>query len=145
MSHSLLVIRVQTFEVAIEAGLVREIVGARTWVPVPGARVELPGVVAWGGRAVAMLDIARVVPGLRPLAPGEQRPRALIVDVHDSVLAVPSDWVSEVRVVADDKLGPRAVHEFALARAEVDFGDAVVPLLDPRLLLDRSGDDAAGA
>jgi chemotaxis signal transduction protein len=136
MSQPVLIVRVQSLQVAIGAAAVKEIVGARSWVPVPGARPELPGVLAWGGRAVAVLDLARVAAGLTPLSPTEQRQRSLLVQVRDSMLAIPVDWVSELRELDDKDIRSRRVHDFPLARAEADLGDAVVPLLDPLLLLD---------
>ena len=142
MGEAFLIVGVQGLELAVRASIVREIVGKRAWVPVPGARHELPGIITWGGRAVAILDLARLAPRLHPLAPSENRARVLILEVGDSVLAVAVDSVSELRTIEDHCVAPRRVHDFPLARHEVDLGEAVVPLLDPLLLLERTVDDA---
>lgn len=136
---ALLTVGVQSLDVAVRADLVREVAGARQWVPLPGARGEVPGVVVWAGRAVAVIDLARFQPGLAPLAEGEARPRLVIVACGGSTLALPADRVSEVWKVHDDKVAPRHVSDFPLAGAEIVFEDRVLPLFDPDLLLARLG------
>ena len=73
---------VQGLQIAIRAKFVREVLGPRAWIALPGTRDEVPGVVVWGGRAIALLDVAQFQPGLRRLAPGEIRPRTLLVETR---------------------------------------------------------------
>jgi chemotaxis signal transduction protein len=46
---------------AIEASHVQEIVSGRAWVALPGASAEVPGVLAWRGRAIGVLDLGPLV------------------------------------------------------------------------------------
>ncbi|GEM_PF-6064800 len=128
---------IQGRSVAFHAERVREVLGARDWIALPGARAELPGVVLWGGRAVPVLDLARLQSGLRPLAPGEVRARSLLVETRAGFLAVPADRVSEVYRVHEDAIRAREIRDFDLAREEVVSEDDVIPLFEPELLLER--------
>jgi chemotaxis signal transduction protein len=139
MIESLLMITIQSQRLLVVARTVREVLGEKPWIPVPGARHEIPGVVGWGRRAVALLDLARVFPELRPLLPGEKRPRMLLLEVADSHLAVPADIVSAVMDVDATSIRPRALTDFPLCQSEVLLDGDVLPLLDPQMLLAREG------
>lgn len=139
---ALVSVGVQSLEVTVRAELVREVLGARPWVALPGAREEIPGVVVWAGRAVALLDLARFHQGLSRLGPAEVRERLVIVAAGGSTVALPADRVSEVWKVHDDKLRPRQIGDFQLARTEVVVEDRVLPLFEPELLLARLGVEA---
>src|SRR5512145_1819312 len=128
---------VQGLDVAVRAELVREVLGAREWIVLPGARDEVPGVIVWASRAVSVLDLARFQPGLRRLGPGEIRPRTLLVETLAGALALPADRISEVFRVHEDNVKEREIHGFQLARLEVLSGDRVLPLFEPELLLER--------
>ena len=81
--------------VLLEAEIIREILGAEVWLPIPGARAEMPGVIAWRGRAIPVVDLAAPF-DFGHLSPGQARPRTLIAAVADSVVAVPVDAAREV-------------------------------------------------
>ncbi len=135
---SLVTIGVQSLDVVIRSEFVREVLGDRSWIQIPGARIEIPGVVIWGGQAVSVLDLARFHNGMQQLGPEEKRPRMVIVEASGITLGVPADRVSEVWKIHDDKLKPRQLHDFPLARSEVVHEDeTVLPLLEPELLLAR--------
>ena len=131
-----LMITVQSLRLLLLARCVREVLGTKEWFPIPGARQEIPGVVGWGHRAVAMLDLARLAPDLRPLQVGEQRSRLLILQVGESRLAVPADSVSSIIDIDTDAIHPRSVTAFPLSRSEVRIGDEVLPLFEPALILE---------
>jgi len=95
MSEPLLMISVQSLKLFVVARIVREVLGEKDWIPIPGTRQELPGVIGWGRRAVAMLDLARMVADLRPLQVGETRARMLLLQLSDSNLAIPADSVQQ--------------------------------------------------
>jgi chemotaxis signal transduction protein len=134
MTTHVLPIQLDTRWLLVETALVREVLGAEAWLPIPRARPELPGVIVWRGRAVPLVDVARVL-GLT--SEGPQRARTLIL-AHDSgVAAVPIDAAREVRSVPDAELV--AVHEQMLpyATRELDDEGNVMPLVDfVRLLAD---------
>src|SRR6185503_16343383 len=106
------------------------------WVPLPKARRELPGVCAWRGRAIAVLDIAALSDGLRPLAPGEIRARTVVASVDRVTLAVPVDAVHEVCAVDESQLAPSRLTEQAFARHELQIDQrTVAPMLDLEALV----------
>lgn len=126
----------------IEAHHVREVLGAEPWLPIPRARAELPGVVVWRGRAVPLVDVARVLGVSSGAAQG--RARTLIVHHDRGVAALPVDAAREVRSVAQEAL--RAVHGALLpyATRELDEDGAVSLLIDVNALLSDL-DRASGA
>ncbi len=134
---AMVAVGVQGLQIAIRAEFVREVLGARAWIALPGTRDEVPGVVVWGGRAIAVLDVAQFQPGLRRLAPGEIRARTLLVETRAGGLALPADRVSEVFRVHEDNIQGREIRDFELARQEVINGSEVLPLFDPEFLLER--------
>ena len=79
---------------ALRAHDVREILGERVWVAIPGTQAVMPGVTAWRGRAIAVLDLAAVIDGLTPLGGvatqgGEgKRSRTLVAQVGDNTVAI---------------------------------------------------------
>lgn len=134
MFESLLMISVQSQNFFVHARMVQEILGERVWIPIPGACKEIPGVVQWNRRAVAMLDLGRVVADLRPLEPGESRPRMLMLRVNESNLALPTDAVSAILDVDAANIRPRTVSDFSLSRNEVLLNEEVIPLLERKPL-----------
>ena len=139
LNDPLLMIGVQSQKLFVIARTVLEVHGEKSWIPIPGTRQELPGVVGWGRRAVALLDLARVFPGLRALATGERRQRTLLLQVGESNLAVPADSVSSVLDIDTSAVRRRALTEFPLCRNEVHLEGAVLPLLDPTMLFALAG------
>jgi chemotaxis signal transduction protein len=134
---ALVTVGVQALDVVMRAEGVREVLGTRPWIAIPGARDEVPGVVVWGGRAVSLVDLARFHRGLVRLEATETRPRLVIAVDSGSTLALPADRVSEVWKTHDDNLRPRQLHDFELARFEVETEAGVLPLFEPELLLAR--------
>lgn len=69
---------------AIDASLIREVLGPCAWVQLPRPRPELPGPMAWRGRAIAVLDLGQFTGVAKPLSPGERRRRTLVVETRSS-------------------------------------------------------------
>jgi purine-binding chemotaxis protein CheW len=114
---------------ALPASYVQEILGSRTWVPIPGAPRAMPGVMAWRGRAVALLDLGALSGGT-PLAAGRERARTVVVTLGASTLAIPVDTVHEVQDIDEDRLrAPHATRQ-RFADREVDLRGLPVPVLD---------------
>lgn len=128
---------VQSLDVVMRADTVREVLGSRAWIPIPGTRQEIPGIVVWGRQAVSLIDLARFHPGMVRIERDETRPRTVIVVDSACTLAIPADRVSEVWKTHDDNIRPRQLHDFELARFEIETGEGVLPLLEPGLLLAR--------
>jgi chemotaxis signal transduction protein len=132
----------------IEAHHVREVLGAEPWLPIPRARAELPGIVVWRGRAVPLVDVARVLGVSNSAARG--RSRTLIVHHDRGVAALPVDAAREVRTIAQADLRPVQGALVPYATRELDEEGAVALLIDVNALLSdlerASGgtDDAGG-
>jgi len=113
----------------LDALAVQEVMGARAWVPLPHASPETPGVLAWRGRAVAVLDVGKFLDGCSPLRASAPCPRTLVVEAGDCTMAIPVDAVREVHEV-----GPLAVRSVAVGTGrttdEVVLGERTMPLLD---------------
>jgi purine-binding chemotaxis protein CheW len=122
----LLPLRVAGERIVLPALAVEEILGARSYVPIPGAPPHLPGVVAWRGRAVAVLDLGALTGGTR--AGGGER--TVLVHVGPGVLAIPADGVEAVVQVEPKHLRPAHATRHRFATLEVELGADVVPLLD---------------
>jgi chemotaxis signal transduction protein len=135
MTVSILPLQVDGLWLALPALSVHEILGQRRWVSIAGAQPELPGVIAWRGRAVAVLDLGRLVEGGRPMKGTEGRRRTLVVQHAGAVLAVPVDDLREVREVFEDELHPAQQTRQRFAVRELELDGVPTPLLDPSALL----------
>jgi chemotaxis signal transduction protein len=120
--------------VLLDAEIIREILGAEPWLPIPGARAEMPGVIAWRGRAIPVVDLAAPF-GFERLSAGETRPRTLIAGVADSVVAVPVEAAREVHAFSTGELKPCSVTHFPYASAEAQLAERVLAVIDlPRFV-----------
>jgi chemotaxis signal transduction protein len=128
--HALLPIQVSGRWLVLDALAVQEILGQRPWVPVPGAPVNVPGVLAWRGRAIAVLDLGAVTEVAQPLAPGDQRPRAVVVKIGETTVALLADAAREVQQVAADRVRPPHAARLRFASGEVEFDGVPMPVLD---------------
>jgi chemotaxis signal transduction protein len=113
----------------VEAEIIREILGAEVWLPIPGARAEMPGVIAWRGRAIPVVDLAAPF-GFAGLSPGQGRARTLIVAVADGIVALPVDSAREVHSFRSEELRQVAVTTLPYAAAETTLYERAVALID---------------
>lgn len=119
----------------VETEALREVLGAEPWLPIPRARAELPGVVVWRGRAVPLIDVARVLGVTAGGAP--QRARTLIVNHEHGMAALPVDAAREVKSVPEARLVPTQGEVVPYATRELDEEGTVMPVIDlDRLLTD---------
>lgn len=130
---SVVPVRIAGEDCALPALAVEEVLGARRVVPIPGAPPHLPGVVAWRGRAVALLDLG-VLLGKPRLAPDAPLERIVIVAVADGALALPAEWVEAVHDAAPEAVRPAHVTQHRFASSEVEVWRRVLPLVDLGLL-----------
>ncbi len=122
--------RIQQTWVAIEAGHVREVLGERGWIKIPSNAPQIPGILAWQGRAIALFDLGALGGALLPLQPGQRRPRTLVVDVSGAILALPVDGVMEVEAVDDSRVQACHVTRLASCSTEVELHGRPMPLLN---------------
>src|SRR6185369_874769 len=111
--------------VLLDAEIIREILGAEVWLPIPGARAEMPGVIAWRGRAIPVVDLAAPF-GSERLSAGQARARTLIASVAESVVAVPVDAAREVHGFAAAQLKPVNVTHLPYAAAETELFERIL-------------------
>jgi chemotaxis signal transduction protein len=119
--------------VAVLATHVHEVRGPLAWVPLPGAPANLPGVVSWRGRAIAVLDVAAqlgVAPGLHA---GDTWPRTLIAQVGATAFAVPAQGVREVHAIP--AIEEAHATQVRLSRGQTTIGGQVMPVIDLALAL----------
>lgn len=133
MSAHLLPILLESSWYLIETGRVREVLGAQPWLPIPRARAELPGVIVWRGRAVPLVDIARVL-GVTG-GSGAQRARTLIVSHEQGIAALAIDAAREVKSIAEDRLVSLHDELVPYATHELDEEGVVTPVIDLERLI----------
>lgn len=113
----------------VDAREVVEIVGASPIVGIPGTPPGVPGVVAFRGRAVAVLDLGAVRGVAAPLAPGGSRARTVLVQRGASLLALPADAVREVlEVPAAEIVDPEG--DDPISEGRVAVLGALAPIID---------------
>jgi chemotaxis signal transduction protein len=134
--RSLVPARIGDAWVLFDAEIVREILGAQVWLPIPGARAEMPGVIAWRGRAIPVVDFAAPF-GFQRLGSGEGRARTLIAAVAESIVAVPVDAAREVHAFSPAELKPVSISTLPYALAEAELLERVLPLVDLRRFVDE--------
>jgi chemotaxis signal transduction protein len=118
----------------VPAEAVQEILGEQSWVPIVGAPPEMPGVIAWRGRAVAVVDLAPLGAGTA-LTSGASRRRTVIVAVEDTTLALPVEAVREVQELPDSAVRPAQLTRLRHSTMEVELDGVPMPLIDLRDLL----------
>ena len=134
MMRALVPARIGQAWVLLDAEIIREILGAEVWLPIPGARAEMPGVIAWRGRAIPVVDLAAPF-GVERLSTGETRARTLIASVAESIVAVPVDAAREVHGFSTAELKPVSVTTLPYAVAEAELFDRVLAVVDlPRFV-----------
>src|SRR5687768_7981199 len=129
MTTSLLPIRLDSEWLLIDAVNVREILGAEAWIPIPHTRSELPGVLAWRGRAIPVLDLGPIFGGAA-LAPRQTRARTLIVELERSVVAIPVDAAREVQNMKPSELRPPHANALRFSNKEAELFSSVMPVID---------------
>lgn len=127
-------IRIHDLWLALDTVQVEQILGERNWLKVPSAPPQWPGVLAWQGRAVAVLDLALLL-GMPPLQAGTVRRRTLIVKASDCLFALPVDEVHEAQFVSESLIQPLHATRQPHATSEVVIRETVMPLLDPGQLV----------
>lgn len=125
--------------VLLDAEIIREILGSQAWLPIPGARAEMPGVIAWRGRAIPVVDLAAPFGG-ETLNGDQPRPRTLIAAAGDSIVAVPVDAAREVHTLADADLKPVNLTQLPYAAAEAELFERILAVIDlPRFVAEIAG------
>lgn len=113
---------------AVPLAGVLEVLGAREWIALPGAPPAIPGATAWRGRAIALIDLAPLLGGA-PLHGSGARPRMLVVQLRDEVVALAVDRVHEA--CAGSHLVLHHAVSLPLPRhGDAQLGDRLVSVVD---------------
>lgn len=139
MMRALVPARIGQAWMLLDAEIIREVLGAEVWLPIPGARAEMPGVIAWRGRAIPVVDLAAPF-GFPRLSMGETRPRTLIAAVAESIVAVPVDAAREVHAFTAEDLKPVTVTSLPYAISEAELFERILAVIDlPRFVAEILG------
>jgi chemotaxis signal transduction protein len=134
--RSFVPITIDSTWVAVDMAMVREIGGPVTWIALPSANANLPGVAAWRGRAVAVADLAALLGAGERLSPPTGRFRTLYLQQGASTLAVPVDSVREPLTIADGDIRPPRVRTEAFCTGELDVEGHTTLIVDLGMILD---------
>lgn len=129
--------------IAIDPTLVQEMLGARSWVRVPGAMPQLPGVLSWRSRAIAVLELGDLL-GLGGRASGTPA-RTVVARVADCTFAFFVDTAREVRTIDAAAIGPPHAVSGRFVTQELSLDNKVMPLVDLAAVIDVVARTAGGA
>ncbi len=118
---------------AVDADYVEQILGAQPWMPVPGAPALFPGVMAWRGRAMAVLDLAQLPVDIarnEPVTVSDRPPRTLVLQVLGCALGIPADEVREALPIESLQLLPSRLSRVRFARNEFELIDRIAVVID---------------
>lgn len=119
----------------LDARSVREVLGSCSVVRVPHATMRLPGVFAWRGLAIPLIDIATTMGFVRERQEEEPRQRTVIADVGVETVGLAVDEVREVLQVESEELRPVHTLNHPFAVAEVEWSGRVASVVDLEALL----------
>jgi chemotaxis signal transduction protein len=114
----------------LDALPVQEVLGARPWVPVPHSSSQIPGVLAWRGRAIAVFDLCTLLEDGSQLQPGVLRPRTVVVESRSCALAMPVDIVHEVAELDHAQIRPSHGTRMRHGSGEAEIFGSLAPILD---------------
>lgn len=124
---------------AVDASHVEQILGAQPWMRVPGAPPLFPGVMAWRGRAMAVLDLAQLPiepAGDESAAVNERPPRTLVLTLQGCALGIPTDEVREALPLETLQLLPLRLNRVRFARNEFELQGHIAVVLDMPALIE---------
>lgn len=131
-ARRLLPLKVGGVWLAIDALAAVEVLGPRTVVQIPGADAAVPGVIAWRGRAIAVVELTVAIGAG---AAGAPRERVVVVELPGAAFALPVEAVHEVHDVPAEAMRPAHGARLPHAALEVELDGAPVPVLELDALL----------
>jgi chemotaxis signal transduction protein len=124
----LLPMRLGDLWIAVDARVVEEVVGRRTWIAVPGAPRFVPGVLPWRGRAIGVVDLGAALGLCAAADPRSSRPRLVVLRAREAMVAVPADGVREAANVENVR-APNAARP-PHATGELELGGVTLAVVD---------------
>jgi len=120
--------------IAIDPTCVLELLGARTWMRVPGAAPSLPGILSWRSRVIAVLDLREVL-GItaRSTTPP---PRTVVARVLDCTFAFFVDMAREARTVDEAALSTPHAVTGRFVKHQLSLDGRIMPFIDLAAVID---------
>ena len=135
--RNLVVFRIQNIWFAADAAWVEQVLGPQPWTPIPTLPPQWPGVMAFRGKAVAVLELAPELNKVSSMREQERRQRTVIARVSDCTVAIPVHEVREVQAVEEAQVVTAHASSHRLAHEEIVINGVVAALLDlPALILE---------
>ncbi len=133
--RNLVLFRIHNVWFAVDAAVVEQILGQQPWTPIPTLPPQWPGVMAFRGKAVAVLDLLPAFPKTSVAREEERRHRTVIARVGDNTVAIPVHEVREVQSVEASQVVNSHASTHPLAHEEIIINAVVAALLDLRSLI----------
>lgn len=138
MKTDVVPVRLGDHWILVRAKIVSEFLSSTPWLSVPGATPLLPGVMTWRGRAIPVLDLPRALQ-YSGGSSSEACSRVMVVEHAVGAVAIPIDGAREVMTISDDSIRPTHVCTTPYTVGEIDWPDAMVPLVEIDQLLREVG------
>jgi chemotaxis signal transduction protein len=122
-------IRIRQTWLAIDALCVEQILGQSKWMRVPMTPRPWPGVMAWRGRAVAILDLGLFCEGGDVPWDGTAT-RHVIARACGCHVAIPVDEVRESRAVEEQTVRPSLVTRQRYSQREIELEGQILAVFD---------------
>jgi chemotaxis signal transduction protein len=135
MTRHVLPVQIDRVWLGLDALEVQEILELSAWLPIPGARPAIPGVMPWRGQALAVLDMAAVSADISPLTPDTSRTRVVVARAGLHTIAAPVHAVREVCDIPDGAVEKPADPSPGYLVGEAVLAGDRLPLLDLPALL----------
>jgi chemotaxis signal transduction protein len=128
MNVALMPVRLEDTWVALEARFVNEVLGAQTCLLVPRATAQLPGVCAWRGRAIPVLQLTTLL-GINRKDHATLE-RTLVITHRHNAVAMPVSEVRAVLFLQQDQLRPVHATNLGFTRHEVEWEGFLMAVID---------------
>lgn len=150
MNQSLLPFELGDRLFLVDASLIREVLGRVSWLPIPRASSQLPGVIAYNGTAIPFFDLPYCLGvSADPLSPSESeedrsddpaRRRTLVGYLDGQYFAMSFDSAREVVHLPPSELLPVHALPTPFGTAEVSLEGSLATVLDlSQLVRDVTG------
>lgn len=147
MNPALLPVKLKDTWVTVAAERVREIVGAQQWLRMPNSTPQMPGLLAWRGQAIPLIDFALVL-GIHSDAASPDSAgmgRILVIQHGHNTAGLAVDEAREVCRISDADLLAAHSTKLRFAVREVDADGLVMPVIDlGQMLQELEGSAGAG-
>lgn len=129
MNNTLMPVRLEDTWIVLDASAIRELLAVQTWLVVPQASLQIPGVCAWRGRAVPVVDLARIL-GLGTTTNTQDYGRTLVAEHPHGLAAIPVKEAQVVQFVHGQQERDLAAASLPYATRGVELEGMLLPYVD---------------